>query len=205
MAIIANNLEGLSVAAVARKPLPPVPPEAVVAHLGKDTAGMRSLDDVALKVMVYTLPKPGIQIIIEPTRIRIDAQVAKRPEDMRLGERLGLLMQALYPSVAVARYGFNYDIAHQYDAVIPQREIIRAYLKEEAIEDITHFGWQCTRTRDKGARRDTHFFKVVSPLELRVLTNVELDKPLPDPAALQAEFERCYAESRAITDQLAFT
>lgn len=205
MAIIAHNLEGISIAAIAKNRLPVLPPEAVVAHLGKETAGMRTIDDVALGVKVYTLPKPGIQIVIEPTRVRIDAQVAKRPEDMRLGERLGRLMEALYPAEAVVRYGFNYDIAHQYETVIPQREIIRSYLKEEAIENVTHFGWQCTRSKDKGARRDTHFFKVVSPLELRILTNVEIDKPLPGPAALQEEYERCYGESQAITGELVFT
>lgn len=206
MAVVGKSLSGLTYVAVAG--VPPIPrpePSAVFALFPEGAAGARLLDDTALSIRVFAFPELDLQLIFEPTRVRVEALKPKKPEEARLGEYMERIIAALYPKTAFIRYGFNYDIVFQYDAVIPQRNILGAFMKDDAIEDITHFGWQITAEKEKGKRRDTYFFKEVSPLEIQVLANIEFDKPLPRGAASQAEFERCYTEAGAITDRLAFS
>jgi hypothetical protein len=73
-------------------------------------------------------------------------------------------------------------------------------IDKDTIEDTTHFGWQFTLSREKGTRRETYFCKVVSPLEIRVLANIEFDKPLPPAAELQKLYEKCYTECQTVVE-----
>lgn len=207
MAIIARHIEGVSAVAVAsgqRLALPE--PRAVFALFpGEASKGARLLDDTALKIRTFTLPAVNLQIICEPSRIRFDMLKPHAPEEMRLGEIVGATTEALYQGVIFPRFGFNYDITFQYDTVIPQRELWKAFLKGELLEQMTHFGWQVTFQKEKGKRRDTCFFKVISPLELRVMTNVEVDRELPSSINTQKLFEQWYTETQEIVKGVTFS
>ena len=204
MAIVARNLESVSAVAVAGETLPLPDPAAVFAHFsGPLSKGARMLDDTALNLRSFLLPALDLRVIFEPTRIRFEALSAKKPAEQPLGERLAATIAAVYPGRPFPRFGFNYDIAYQYDAVIQQRAILGAFLDKETIEDATHFGWQFSLAKDKNRRRETYFCKVVSPLELRIMSNIELDQALPaDPKAAQALYERCYTECQGIVEHL---
>jgi hypothetical protein len=206
MAITARILEDISVVAVTPpNALASPEPAHVFAVMGTQAAeGAKFIDDAALRVRVFTFPKGELRVIFEPNRMRIEATAPKKPEELRLGELLAKLAFELYRGNPFVRFGFNYDTTYQYDTVIPQREIMGAFLKGDALEDMTHFGFQCTFQSEKGKRRDTYFAKAVSPLELRVLANIEIDRPLPSPEEVQSLYERCYTESRSITERLNF-
>ncbi len=208
MAITARNLEGISGVLVSLSRRLPLPEAQHVFALfsGENAKGARLLDDTALKVRVFTFPALDLQIACESTRVRFDLLKPHKPDEFHLGEVMGTFAHTLYPEVPFERFGFNYDTAYQYDAVIPQRELWKTFMHEDLVEEMTHFGWQATFQKEKGKRRDTCFFKVVSPLELRVLTNVELDRPLPpQDADTQALFAQCYTESHEIVRKMAFS
>lgn len=203
MAIVARNLESVSLVVVAGETLPLPDPAAIFTHFqGEDAKGARMLDDTALYLRSFLFPALGLRIIFEPTRIRFELLSAKKPQEMPLAARAAAAIEALYPKRPFPRFGFNYDIAYQYDAVIQQRAILGAFLDKDTIEDTTHFGWQFSLMKEKNARRETYFCKVVSPLELRVMTNIELDRPFPGPADAQTLFERCYTECQEIVAHL---
>lgn len=204
MAIVARNLESLSMVVVAGETLPLPDPSAVFAHFtGDEAKGARMLDDTALHLRSFLLPGVNTRIVFEPTRVRFEALTPRAPTEGTFAERAAKALHALYPKRPFPRMGFNYDIAYQYDAVIQQRVIVGAFLDKDTLEDTTHFGWQFTLAKDKNARRETYFCKVVSPLELRVMANIELDKPLSHtPADTQSLFERCYTEAQEIVEHL---
>lgn len=207
MAIVARTLEGITFVAVTpASPLPlPEPANLFALYAGSESQGARLLDDTALGVRVFSFPAIDLRIIFEPTRIRLEATKPHKPEELALGEHMDRIVSGLYPKIPFTRYGFNYDLAYQYDAVIPQRHIMQAFMDEETVERATHFGWQCTLAKDKGKRRETYFFKVVSPLELRVLANIEFDSALPRGKETQAAFVRCYTEAQGIAEHLTFS
>lgn len=180
-------------------------PSAVFALFPEATAGATFFDDPALGVRVFTLPQQKIRLTFERMRMRVEDTASRRVEDLTLGELAYDLAQKLYPAGVFDRYGFNYDMVYRYDQMLPSHEIIGIFLKKEILEDVSHFGWQCTITKDKGKRRETYFFKVLSPLELQILANIEFDKHVPDRAALQQELLRFHAESQKILDNLTLT
>lgn len=207
MAIVARNLEAVSIVAVVpehhRMSMPA--PDAVFALFpGSGSKGARLLDDTALRVRVFTFPELSFRLIFEPTRIRLEALTPKKPDELRLGEVLQAVCRQLYPAHAFARIGFNVDIAYQYDAVIPQRELWARFLSKDALEDMTHFGFQMSFQKDKGRRRETYFCKAVSPLELRILANIELDG-IHAETDIQQLFEQCYTSSQGIVNHLTFS
>lgn len=164
------------------------------------------MDDTALRFRTFTLPALDIQLIFEPTRIRIDALTAKKPDELNLGEHLAIVIKALYPGRPFPRFGFNYDIAYQYDAVIQQNEIIDAFLDKQTRDMVTHFGWQFTVMKDKGKRRETYYCKVVSPLELRIMSNIESDSLLPtNPDIAKQLYARWYTECQEVVTHLTIS
>lgn len=207
MAITARNLESVSAVAVAGQSLPLPEASAVFAlYPGPLSKGARMLDDTALSLRSFLLPALDMRIIFEPTRIRFEGTAAKKPADMKLGERMAQAITALYPGRPFPRFGFNYDIAYQYDGVIQQGEIIGSFLDKEVADMVTHFGWQFSVFKDKGKRRETYFCKAVSPLEVRIMANIEIDRMLPEsPEETQALYERCYTESQEIVDHLTIS
>ncbi len=204
MAIVARNLESVSFVVVAGETLPLPDPAAIFTHFqGEDSKGARMLDDTALHLRSFLFPALGLRIIFEPTRIRFELLTPQKPADFPLAKRACAALAALYPGRPFPRTGFNYDIAYQYDAVIQQRAILGAFLDKDTIEDATHFGWQFSLAKEKNTRRETYFCKVVSPLELRIMANIELDTRVahsPDDA--QALYERCYTECQEIVARL---
>lgn len=204
MAIVARNLESVSLVVVAGETLPLPDPAAVFAHFtGDEAKGARMLDDTALHLRSFLLPGANMRIIFEPTRTRFENLTVQKPAEGTFAERAARALHALYPKRPFPRIGFNFDIAYQYDAVIQQRVILGAFIDKDTLEDTTHFGWQFTQAKEKGTRRETYFCKVVSPLELRVMANIELDRPLsPSPEETQSLFERCYTECQEIVEHL---
>lgn len=207
MAIIARTLEGITCAAVtAAPPLGMPDPTKVLPMFPKEAqAGARYLDDVALGIRVFTFPAIDVRLIFEPSRIRVEAMKPHKPEELPLAEFLSMLVTELYPKMPFPRYGYNYDIAYQYDAVIPQGHVIGAFLDKETADKTTHFGWQFTLSKEKGKRRETYLMKVVSPLELRVMANIEFEMPVPKGKESQAAFVRCYTEAQGIAEHVNFS
>ncbi len=207
MAIVARTLEGSTLVAVT--PAPPLgtpdPSRLFALYTGQESAGARFLDDTALGIRVFSFPALDLRIIFEPTRIRIEATSAKKPNESKLATHMTRIIKEFYPKMPFTRYGFNYDITYQYDVVIPQRHIIGAFFDDETVDRTTHFGWQATLAKDKGRRRETYFCKVVSPLELRVLSNIEFEQSFPLTAASQDAFERCYSEAGDIVEHMRFS
>ncbi len=203
MAILARNLESVSLVVVAGETLPLPDPAAVFSFFqGADAKGARMLDDVALNLRSFLFPSLDLRIIFEPTRIRFELLSPKKPAEFPLAERAAETLTALFPKRPFPRFGFNYDVAYQYDAVIQQRVILGAFLDKDTLEDTTHFGWQFTLAKEKGTRRETYFCKVVSPIELRVMANIELDRPFPATKEAQSLYERCYTECQGIVEHL---
>jgi hypothetical protein len=167
--------------------------------------GARFLDDAALGIRVFTFPANELRLIFEPSRVRVEAMKPKKPDELPLADYLSLLVAELYPNMPFPRYGYNYDITYQYDAVIPQRMVIGAFLDEETADKTTHFGWQFTLAKEKGKRRETYFMKVASPLELRAMANIEFDQALPKAKDSQAAFVRCYTEAQGIAEHVNFS
>jgi hypothetical protein len=207
MAIVARNLEGISAVLVSLSHglASPEPQQVFSLFTGDIGKGARLLDDVALHVKVFTFPAMNLQIVFERTRIRFDATTPKKPDELRLGEIMAHVAKALYPDIPFQKIGFNYDIAYQYDVVIPQRQLWERFIAKDALEDMTHFGFQMSFQKEKGKRRDTYFCKVVSPLELRVLANIELDRALPTTEEAQKLYTQCYTECQEIVGKLAFS
>lgn len=207
MAIVARILENTTAVAVAaRPPLKTPEPTAVFALFApEEQSGARFFDDPALGVRSFTLPALDLRLIFEPTRVRLEAMAPKPVDVLPLGTRLATVVAAVYPNVSFPRYGFNYDRTFQYDAVIPQRHIMEAFMDAEAVNAMTHFGWQCTLQKEKGKRKETYFFKVVSPLEIRILANIEFDRVLPEAGKCQTEFVQCADDAMHIVERLRFS
>ena len=207
MAIIARNTEAVSAVAVAGQTLALPEASAVFAlYPGPLSKGARMMDDTALRSRSFTLPALDFQIIFEPTRIRIEALTPKKPDELNLGEHLAIIIASLYPGRPFPRFGFNYDIAYQYDAVIQQNEIIKTFVDKETRDMVTHFGWQFTVMKDKGKRRETYFCKVVSPLELRIMSNVESDSLIPtDKNVANRLYAQWYTECQEVVTHLTIS
>lgn len=207
MAIIARTLEGITCVAVAAAPPLGMPdPARVLSHFSHaQQTGARYLDDAALGIRVFTFPNIDLRLIFEPSRVRVEAMKPKKPEELPLAEILSKLVSDLYPNMPFPRYGYNYDITYQYDAVIPQQEITYAFLKKETADKVTHFGWQFTLQKEKGKRRESYFMKVISPLELRVMANLEFDRTLPKAKESQDAFARGYTEAQEIAGDVQFS
>lgn len=205
MAIVSRIIYETSAVMVSRLPMQLPEPGPVFSYFGQSGADARFLDDAALKVRVFTFPSKDIRLTFEPTRVRLESLVPRKPAELPLGQVLGDLRQSLYPGTEFVRYGFNYDTEYRYDAVIPQRHVLSAFIKPERVDQVTHFGWQLTLGKERGARRETYYFKVVSPLEMRVMANVEFDGPLEARGDTQVLFERCWADAQAIVEDLAFS
>lgn len=207
MAIVARTLEGITCVAVTSAPPLGMPdPAKVLSMFPKDAqVGARYLDDSALGVRVFTFPNMDLRLIFEPSRVRVEAMKPKKPGDFPLAEFLSMLVSECYPNMPFPRYGYNYDFTYQYDAVIPQGHVISAFLDKETAEKTTHFGWQFTLSKDKGKRKESYFMKVTSPLELRVMANIEFDQHLPKGKESQGAFVRCYTEVQDIAEHVNFS
>lgn len=164
-------------------------------YTGDVAKGSVFSDTPSMATRVFEFPVAGLQWIFEPNRIRIEDKSARQPSESRLAHELHRVIDALYPGIKPAAYGFNYDTIYRIDTVIPARDIMSAFLKPTTVEDVVDFGWQYTLAKEKGKRSETYFFKAVSPIEYSVHANFHFNESvLPRSEDLQAAFERRYAD-----------
>lgn len=181
-------------------------PGEILALFPNQTSGAQYLDDTALGLRICTLPTVGIRIVLERQRVRVEDLMPRKPGESNVGTILGTIAEKLFPGQVFVRYGFNYDTVYRYDTVVPSRQIIGSFLDTTVAENVTHFGWQFSIPKEKGKRRDTYFCKMISPLEIEVLANIEVDEKMPTKlSTLQSQFEAWYAESEDILDRFSFT
>lgn len=205
MQITARQPHEITAVAVSTKGRLPLPePHAFFALFPGEGAGAQYFDDPALGVRSFTLPKLQLRITFERIRMRVEDTGSRRVEDLKLGETLGMLAESLFPKASFDRYGFNYDVVYRYDDVIPSRSVMSSFVEEGMLEAVSHFGWQFTLNKEKGRRRETYFCKVISPLEVQILANVEFERAFPSQEALQKSFEKSYTEIQNIPERIAF-
>lgn len=205
MKITARQPHEITAVAVSTKTRLPLPePQALFALFPNLGEGAQYFDDPALGVRSFILPRAQIRITFERIRMRVEDTASRRVEDLALGETLGMLAESLYPKGTFDRFGFNYDVVYRYDDVIPSRDVMGAFIRAENLEEVSHFGWQFTLTKEKGKRRETYFCKVVSPLEIQILANVELDRAFPVRAELQKLFVSSYEEAQRVLETISF-
>lgn len=193
-----------AVAVSTRGSLPLPEPGAVFALFPASSQGAKYFDDPALGVRAFTLPAENLRVIFERMRLRIEDTASRRVEDLPLGTLLEKLTSALFPKGTFDRHGFNYDVVYRYDQMIPDRKVLSSFVADDMLEDVSHFGWQFTLSKEKGKRRETYFCKVISPLEIEVLANIEFDKQLPGGEDAQRAFVASYQESQAMLESIAF-
>ena len=162
-------------------------------------------DNPSTATKVFDFPAAGLQWVFEPGRVRLEDKKHRSPDESKLPAELVRVMEALYAGALPVGYGFNYDMIYRMDTVIPMKDIMGSFLKPESIEDVRHFGWQYTLSKEKGKRLETYFLKAVSPIELAVHANFHFnDIRLPDADDLQKAFERSYANADGALSHLAF-
>lgn len=165
-------------------------------YQGNDARGSTFSDTPSLATRVFEFPVPGLQIIFEPNKIRIEDKLGRSPKESHLVNELYRLINSLYKEVKPIAYGFNYDIIYRVDQVIPIKDIMSNFLKQVTIESLKDFGWQYTLNKEKGKRAETYFFKSISPIEYGVHANFHFnDQHLPKPDTLQMAFEKRYSDT----------
>ena len=179
-------------------------PASVLGLFPGKTDGMRLFDDVTMGVRVFTFPQEQLRLTFEKMRVRVEDTGSRHIEDLHIGELLMKIVTQFYPPPTFDRYGFNYDVMYRFDQVIPSRMILGSFLKDEAAEYVSAFGWQCTVSKPKTNRHENYFFKVVSPLELQVLANIEFHQRPKTGPDVQKELIQWSKESQEIIDKLSF-
>lgn len=158
--------------------------------------GSTFLDTPSMGTRIFEFPVIGLQWIFEPSKIRLEDKMTRSPKESRLALEMCRLISSLYPKQSPNAYGFNYDMIYRIDTVIPVKDIMGSFVKPSTLEEVKEFGWQYTLVKDKGARAETYFFKMVSPIEYGVHANFHYNEAvLPKSDDLQAAFERMYADA----------
>lgn len=183
----------------------PEPSQIFALYAPEQARGSLYSDNAAMATRVFELPNAGLQLVFEPGRTRVEDKQHRTPTDSKVAAELVRIMGSLAPKASPIAYGFNYDIIYRVDNVIPMRDIMAAFVKTDAVEDVKTFGWQYTISKEKGKKLRTYFFKAVSPIELSVHANFNFTADaLPDAAALQAELEKCYIAADEAVAHLSF-
>ncbi|MEK7505382.1 MAG: hypothetical protein AAB597_00590 [Patescibacteria group bacterium] len=197
MNITARQMEGSSAVAVSKSAIILPEPGMVFALFPKEGGGARYFDNPAMSVRAFHFPEAKLRLIFESQRVRLEDTGNRQPAESQLGETLCATIKTLFPQTRnnFNRHGFNYDINFRYDNVIPQNNIIGTFLPPKLQGAVTHFGWQFTIGKNKGRRRETYFCKVVSPIEMQVLANIEIDEELGEEKTAGERFRKCYTEA----------
>ncbi len=163
-------------------------------------------DNVSMASRVFELPARGIQWVFEPSKVRLEERKHQTPDESNLAHELSRMMGKLYPDAVPTAYGFNYDVIYRLDSVVPADDIMKRFLKPETVENVRHFGWQYSVSKEKGKRFETYFFKVVSPIEIALHANIHLGREWPkrEEALVQKQFEKGYAEIDEAVKQISF-
>jgi hypothetical protein len=154
---------------------------------------------------IWSFPESKIRIIQEPGRIRIEDMSQKSPNESKIGEEAFRIISAFFEPKSFGSFGFNFDVYFRFDNVIPQREILKNFLSQDKMEDVSDFGWQFRLNSQKDKKKLTYFFKVISPLEIALHANVHYEKNAPSSAQeLQEIFEKSYEDIDDIFNDLTF-
>lgn len=205
MQITARQPVELTAVAVSTKNKLQLPdPAGVFGFFSSGSEGAQYFDDPALGVRAFTFPALKLRITFERIRVRVEDTGSRRAEDLDIGSTLSKLSAALYPEKTFDRFGFNYDVVYRFDQMIPTESIIAGFIGSDMREEVSHFGWQFTLSKEKGKRRESYFCKVISPLEIDILANVEFDRMLPSPEETQAQFVSNFGDVQAVLKNIAF-
>lgn len=182
----------------------PDPKDFISLFTQEELRGANFADDPVMRLKVFDLPTKKFKYIFEGNRIRLEDYGFREPTDSLLVKELVRIVKAIYPNIKPVAYGFNYDAIYRFDSIVPQREVTKNFIEENLQEQVKHFGWQYTLSKEKGRRLETYFFKVVSPIEIRLHSNFHFnyDDFLYDNR--QGKFERCYTLMDQAIEKLAF-
>jgi hypothetical protein len=173
--------------------------------LGEASKNSSFIDDTTMGFKIWSFPESKIRIIQEPGRIRIEDMSQKSPNESKIGEEAFRIISAFFEPKSFGSFGFNFDVYFRFDNVIPQREILKNFLSQDKMEDVSDFGWQFRLNSQKDKKKLTYFFKVISPLEIALHANVHYEKNAPSSAQeLQEIFEKSYEDIDDIFNDLTF-
>lgn len=166
--------------------------------------GANFADDPVMRLKVFDLPMKKFKYIFEVNRIRLEDYGFREPADSKLAEELVRVVKSIYGNLKPVAYGFNYDAIYRFNSIVPQREITKNFIQENLQEEVRGFGWQYTLAKDKGRKLETHFFKAVSPLEIRLHSNFHFNYDDFLNSGRQTQFEKCYTLMDQAIENLAF-
>jgi hypothetical protein len=195
MNITAKHIERSNIVSVFKEGVLtlPDPSQLFAAYTTETTKGALYSDNPAMLTKIFEFPVLGLMWIFEPTKIRLEDKHHRYPEDSKLPQEFRRVLGELYKGIQPVAYGFNFDVMYRFDTVIPVQEIMKSFVKPETLEEVIDFGWQYTLTKEKGKRAETYFLKAVSPLELNVHANFQINEAnLPKDNEFQKQFERSY-------------
>ncbi len=207
MNIIAKNVQRSNIVVVYdKKNLCETSPQDVFSlYSGENLQGSNFHDAPVMDLKIFTFPRRRLKIVFEKNRMRLEDETKEDPFSSKLGAEAHRIHSNLFQKVNSLAFGFNYDIFYRFDEVIPQREIMKQFLKETALEELNDFGWQFTLRKEKSKKSETYFFKVISPLEIALHVNYHFNQPLPlSQEKLQEFFEKCYNDTDKIIQFLSY-
>lgn len=207
MNITAKQIEKSNAVIVFPKGISAVPETGAFYGLQNEQAikGSGFSDDQTLGFRLFDLPALKYKYVFEAGRMMVEDTGFRKPEEAGCAKEIYRIWSGLSSHVKPAAYGFNFDLVYRTDAVIPQREILKPFLKERLQDNVRDFGWQFSLTKDKGRITELYFFKVVSPLEISVHANFHfVGGDIPDAKAFQALMDKCYTDMDEIMSELVF-
>lgn len=206
MNIIAKNIEMSNCVAVFPERFFLPEPSVFMSLFGpEDLKGANFADDPVMRLKVFDLPFKKFKYIFENNRMRIEEYGFKEPNESKCTLEIRRIISGIYNNLEPVAYGFNYDTIYRFDSVLPQRDILAQFISPAQQDLIKDFGWQYTVAKDKGQKLATYFFKVVTPIELRVHANYHFNiSNFPLGEKLQEQFEKCYTDIDKSLDNLSF-
>lgn len=169
---------------------------AIISSFGGTAAsGAHFADDVVLKTKILDLPQLKLQIIIEPSRLRIEDNSQLEPEESILIKEAISFYQKNFSQNKLAGFGFNFDIYYRTDKAIHINDLLLNFAKEEMLEkkELRDLGFQFTLEEDVGRKRAQYLIKVTAPLELAVHVNCHYsENKIPEQNKLQELFTDSY-------------
>lgn len=197
MAITAKSLHHANVVVVFRDKhfvSPDIGPFTAL-YRGEEAKGARFLEDPILQTKMLVLPAIQEKVTLEGTRLRVDDDSGKEPENSRIIKDILRIREELFPDNRITGYGFNYDMVYRFNNVIPIRRIFDNFFGATVLRgrELRDFGFQFTLEAKKAEVVDTFFMKIVSPLELAVHLNRHYAKSvLPEEKILVDLLSDCY-------------
>lgn len=180
--------------------------EFAILYTGEPAKGANFIDDPAMRLKVYHLPKLKMTFTLEGTRFRIDQDT----EDGNLSSAIVAeslnAYKNLFSKCGLESYGFNFDIIYRFDNTLQLNYLFGLLANSGKIlekRDLTALGIQFTL--QKPDKSETYFLKIVSPLELVAHINYHFNSNrLPDEQKMKELFQKNYEEADEIIKNLKF-